>query len=64
MGDLTYDEIQRSFPIEQLFTNAEIARRTGFSATYFWGAEWWYARLLQGDDSYWNGAKQIMQSSK
>ncbi len=64
MGDLTDEEIQRSFPIEQLFTNAEVARRTGFSATYFWGAEWWYARLLQGDDSYWNAAKQIMQSAR
>ncbi len=63
MKDLTVAEIQQSFPLQQLETNAELARRTGFSATYFWGAEWWYLRLLQGDNSYWETAKKIIHQT-
>lgn len=61
MQDLTATEIEKSFPLKQLYSNAEVARRTGFAATYFWGAEWWYLRLTQGDAQYWQAAKEIMQ---
>jgi hypothetical protein len=64
MSDLTAAEIDSSFPIQQLYTNAELARRTQFAGVYFWGAEWWYARLLRGDDSYWNAAKQIIRGQQ
>jgi len=59
--DLTVTEINQSFPLKQLLTNAELARRTGFAATYFWGAEWWYVRLLQGDATYWETVKTIIK---
>ncbi|MFH0873654.1 MAG: cellulase family glycosylhydrolase [Candidatus Komeilibacteria bacterium] len=58
---LTTREINASFTLRQFTTNAELARRTGFSQAYFWGAEWWYWLRLQGDDRYWRLAQELFK---
>lgn len=60
--DLTPAEARESFTVQQLETNAEIARRTGFRKAYFWGVEWWYWLKKQGDSSIWDAARQILQT--
>lgn len=40
--------------------NAALARRSGAERAYLWGAEWWYARHLQGDDGLWNTARRLI----
>ena len=60
--DLKTNEIGDSFTIEQLFTNAEVARRTGFDQAYFWGAEWWYSQMQKNNPVYWQAAKAIIST--
>jgi hypothetical protein len=59
--DISPEEAAKSFTVRQLETNAEIARRTGFQQTYFWGVEWWYWLKTKGDSSMWEAAKKIIQ---
>lgn len=56
-------EASKSFSLQQLETNSELARRTGFTQAYFWGVEWWYWLKVNGDDSFWNEGKNIIQAS-
>lgn len=56
---LTRDQVDESFSLEQFRTNAELARRTGFSKAYLWGAEWWYFMLESGYPEFWEEAKVI-----
>ncbi|HEY7293387.1 MAG TPA: beta-galactosidase, partial [Dehalococcoidia bacterium] len=46
-----------------LLENAALARRSGAERAYLWGAEWWYARHLQGDDGLWNAARRLIAGS-
>lgn len=43
-------------------SNITLARRTGASRAYLWGAEWWwYARERWGDGRYWDTARELVQ---
>jgi hypothetical protein len=33
------------------------ARRLGMNEIYLWGGEWWYWRMVNGDDSIWTAVK-------
>jgi len=37
----------------------DFAKKTGFDEQYLWGAEWWYWMKTQGNDEYWNHAKEL-----
>ncbi len=48
----------RSFSVRWLERNVELARRSGATRVYFWGAEWWaYLRERRGDASLWEAAR-------
>jgi len=53
-------EWSKTFNLKQFETNAELARRTGFTKAYLWGVEWWYWLHEQGDDSMWEKAREII----
>ncbi|OGY91379.1 MAG: hypothetical protein A3B30_02530 [Candidatus Komeilibacteria bacterium RIFCSPLOWO2_01_FULL_52_15] len=61
LQDLRPDEARALFPTRQLETNSEIARRTGFTAAYYWGVEWWYWMKQKGIPEYWDSARNIIQ---
>jgi hypothetical protein len=56
---LSFAEQDKSMSKEQLVRNVETARRTGIREADMWGAEWWYWRKQQGDNSIWNTAKDM-----
>jgi len=43
-----------------LLYNISFARKTGFSEIYLWGVEWWYWMKVNGDDSMWETAKEVI----
>lgn len=43
-----------------LLANATLARRSGAERAYLWGAEWWYARHLRGDNGLWDAARRLI----
>lgn len=51
-------QIRRMSP-EKFETVLEFAKRTGIKEQYLWGLEWWYYMNLQGEDWYWNRAKEL-----
>lgn len=61
MLDLKEEELQKSFSLKQFKANIQYAINIDLEKSYLWGVEWWYARKLQGDSTYWNTAKQIFK---
>jgi len=55
------EESDVSLSIEKFNKNVEYARKTGFDEMYLWGVEWWYWRKMNGDDSYWNQARELFK---
>lgn len=51
-------QVRRMSP-EKFDTVLEFAKGTGMQTQYLWGAEWWYYMKLQGEDWYWERAKEI-----
>ncbi|MDO8513088.1 MAG: DMT family transporter [bacterium] len=55
---------------QELFSNQEFneitdfARRTNIKTVYMWGVEWWYYQKMNGSDSYWNQAKDLISKGK
>jgi len=54
-----FDQQTKKFTTSTLVSNFKYALKTGFDEIYFWGAEWWYYRKVNGDDSFWNVSKKI-----
>ena len=55
------EEQYRSMNPEKLRSMAQFARRTNFSESYLWGAEWWYFLKVQKNDSeMWETAEEII----
>jgi hypothetical protein len=48
-----------SFTVEMFEQNIEFARDAMLSEAYLWGAEWWYALKLEGDDRLWETARKL-----
>ncbi len=40
----------------------EVAKNTGFSPQYLWGAEWWYWMKTKGHPEFWDKAKELMKN--
>ncbi|MDP2930836.1 MAG: beta-galactosidase [bacterium] len=62
--DISLEEQQKSMTLARFSDNIEFARRTGLDTFYLWGGEWWYwLKEKQGDDSFWNKAKDILTNN-
>lgn len=54
------EEIEQSFPVEALRERIDFARTIEADAILAWGVEWWYyRRVTQGDERYWEQAKDV-----
>ncbi|MFP4514910.1 MAG: endo-1,4-beta-xylanase [Parcubacteria group bacterium] len=62
LADANADEYNKSFSINQFKANIDYATRTNFKQVYFWGVEWWYLQKLQGNNEYYNLAKEIFKN--
>lgn len=63
LNNLSLVEAKRSFSVEQFWNNVNFFRATGMPEGIIWGAEWWYAAKLQGDDSYWRAGQKLFDRS-
>jgi hypothetical protein len=59
---LSTKEAEKSFNLNQFKENIKFAQKTKFKEIYFWGAEWWYFKNLNGDNKYWNFARKIFNN--
>jgi hypothetical protein len=58
--DTSLDEQRESMNANLLSANIVVARATGFSRVYLWGAEYWYwLQERHGDASLWNAARGV-----
>lgn len=48
-----------SFPPEELLENVAYATQGGFDEIHLWGVEWWYFMKVNGNDGYWETAKEL-----
>jgi len=49
-----------SIDLDKFVKNIKYVEKIGFSKVYLWGAEWWYwLKVKQGDDGFWQAAKQV-----
>jgi len=60
IANIPLKEQTKYFKLKDLKDNLEFARKTGIKKIYLWGVEWWYWRKLQGDESFWEKAKEIL----
>jgi hypothetical protein len=50
----------KSMNPEQLKSNVEFAKKTGFPEIYLWGAEWWYwLKTTQNHPELWDTAREL-----
>jgi hypothetical protein len=56
--DASIEEQNKTMSQEDIRANIDFARITGIKEVYFWGAEWWYWRLQNGDPTIWNTVKE------
>lgn len=62
LANLSYEEWNRSFDIDQFKANLQYAINVDFKQAYLWGAEWWYFQKQRGIDDYWKLARQIFRA--
>lgn len=53
----------KGFNLKNLQEIISLAKKSGFDEIYFWGAEWWYWLKNQGDDAFWQEAKNIFRDN-
>lgn len=54
---MTTEEQDISMSADQVGRNFKFGRMIGERDIYLWGGEWWYWRLINGDDSIWQAVK-------
>jgi len=57
--EMSNEEQDISMSIEKFNEVLEYVRQAGFNKAYLWGVEWWYWRKMNGDDRFWNRAKEL-----
>ena len=58
--DATVEEQLKTMNVEQLKTNIEYAKSTGFNTFYLWGVEWWYwMKTTQNQPEIWQEAQKL-----
>ncbi|MBT4277354.1 hypothetical protein HOD96_01230 [Candidatus Falkowbacteria bacterium] len=60
LNTLSIEKQLQSMNKNKLKNNLEYAKQSGLNEIYIWGAEWWYWLKLQGEDSLWQTAKNIL----
>lgn len=58
---MTVEEQDKSMSPSRIARNIRLARRIGVYPIDIWGAEWWYWRSLQGDETIHNTVKLTLQ---
>jgi len=65
LSDMSLDEQYKSMSPQKLEDIADYARKTNFSESYLWGAEWWYwLKTTQNHPEMWDTAKKIINSNQ
>lgn len=57
--DMSSTEWENSMSLNKFQDTINYVKRTGFDEVYFKGVEWWYYMKGEGNDSFWNVAKEI-----
>lgn len=57
----TIEEQLEKMNMERFEKILAVARASGFSAHYLWGAEWWYYIKQKGHPEFWERAKQLFK---
>lgn len=64
VGAMSLDEQRKSMDKEKLKEMVVLAQKTGFSAGYLWGAEWWYwLKEKKGEEEIWLTAKELFENN-
>ncbi|CAN5363856.1 hypothetical protein BH09PAT4_BH09PAT4_05070 [soil metagenome] len=62
---ISLTEQNKSFDAKQFEDRIKFAKATGMREVYYWGAEYWYYRMVQlHEPSVWNVAKQTFNSER
>ena len=62
--DIDLNEQNKSFNAERFKSRVQYGKATGMRDIYFWGAEYWYYRLVhEHDNSLWNVAKDTFHTT-
>lgn len=65
MLDASTDELYKSMSPDMLRDRFSYGRETGIKSLDMWGVEWWYYRKVsQGDDSFWEIAREELQKTE
>ena len=65
LSEMSLEEQYKSMSPQKLEDIAEYARKTNFSESYLWGAEWWYwLKTTQNHPEMWDAAKIIINSNQ
>jgi len=65
LSEMSLEEQYKSMSPQKLVDIAEYARKTNFSETYLWGAEWWYwLKTTQNHPEMWDAARKIINNQK
>ena len=59
--EMPTEEQDKSMGIKQITHNISTCKKSGLYPMDFWGAEWWYWRNHQGDDTIWEAVKSQIQ---
>ena len=57
--EMSYIEWNKSMSLDKFKDTISYAKKTGFDEIYFKGVEWWYYLKGEGDNSFWDTAKEI-----
>ncbi|MBI4592241.1 endo-1,4-beta-xylanase [Candidatus Uhrbacteria bacterium] len=52
-----------AFDAQMLKNNVAFAQEVGVSEAYLWGAEWWYALKVAGDERLWEAAREVFTTN-
>lgn len=58
--EMSFSEQDKSMSPAQITMNIRLAQKINASPIDLWGAEWWYWRLQQGDNSVWRAVQQSL----
>lgn len=64
LKNISWQEQDKSMSFEKFNEALNYAQSTGIEEIYLWGAEWWWWRKLQGDDRFWEKAKEVISAGQ
>lgn len=61
--DADQAQLDATMSQEQFERNIEFTESVGFPEVWWWGVEWWYYESQNGDDYYWERARELFRQS-